>query len=151
MKFIKCNSINVYKKKLKTQANTHIMNVLEAEEPKTYQNLTVSEETPSEAMLAFMLRHLPNPQANKDKSTHQLNKNLEQAIFDMLLDDSARMLQQVGLVSPPQSPRLPLQVPGAPEAPSRPTRLAVAQASGQPLTTALRKLFAVVPAVVPDA
>ena len=133
------------------------MNVLEAEEPKTYQNLTVSEETPSDAMLAFMLMHLPNPQADTGKFTPQLNKNLEQVIFDMLQDDSARMLRQVGLVSPPQSPRLTLQVPGAPAAPSRPQRLALAletaggtQASGQPLA-AVRALFCAVPAGVPDA
>ena len=126
---------------------------MQAEEPKTYENLTVSEEFPSDAMLTFMLRHLPNPQADKGKSTHQLNKNLEQVIFDMLQDDSARMLRQVGLVSPPQSPsRLTLRVPGAPKAPTRQTSLAVAQASGQPLPTAVRALvFGAVPDGVQDA
>ena len=124
---------------------------MQADEPKTYQNSTVSEETPCEAMLAFMLRHLPNPQANKDKSTHQLNKNLEQAIFDLLLDDSAETRERVGLGSPPTSPRLTLRVPDAPKPPTRPTSLAVAQASGQTLATAVRALFGAFPAVVPDA
>jgi len=121
------------------------------------ENLNFADNYPRDAMLAFMLMHLPNPQADTGKFTPQLNKNLEQVIFDMLQDDSARMLRQVGLVSPPQSPRLTLQVPGAPKAPSRPQRLALAletaggtQASGQPLATTVRALFAVVQAVVPD-
>ena len=135
------------------------MSVLQAEEPKTYENLTVSEEFPSDAMFAFMLMHLPNPQADPEVFTPQLNPNLAQMIFDFVLEDSARTLLQVGLLSPPQSPsRLTLRVPGAPKAPSRPQSLALAveaaggsQASGQPLATTVRALFAVVPAVVPDA
>ena len=69
----------------------------------------------------------------------------------MVQVESARKREQVGLVSPPQSPRQTTQAPGAPVAPPRPTSVAVAQASGQPLATAVRALFAVVPAVVPDA
>ena len=129
-------------------------------EPRTSDNLSVSEEFPIQAMLAFMMMHGRNPKANPQGFTPQLNHNIAQIIFDMVLDDSARTLLQVGLVSPPQSPsRLTLQVPGAPKAPSRPQSLALAveaaggsQASGQPLPTAVRALvFGAVPAGVPDA
>ena len=122
-----------------------------AEETKTYENLNVSEEFPRAAMLAFMLMHIPNPQQNPEKFTPQLNKNLEQAIFDLLLDDSAETRERVGLGSPPTSPRPTLRVPNAPKPPTRPPRLAVAQASGQTLATAVRALvFGDVPAGVPD-
>ena len=105
-----------------------------------------------DAMLAFMLMHMPNPQADPKRSPPpQLNKNLEQAIFDLLLEDSAKMLRKVGRVTPPQTPRQ-TEAPGAPKAPTRPTSLAVAQAPGQPLPTAVRALvFGAVPAGVPDA
>ena len=125
-------------------ASTHIM---PADEPKTYLNLNVADENPRDAMLAFMLMHIPRLYT----STPPLNQNLEQVIFGMLQVDSARTLQQVGRVTPPQSPRLTTEAPGAPIAPPRPTSVAVAPASGQPLATAVRALFAVVPAVVPDA
>ena len=122
-----------------------------ADEPSTSENLNVSEETPSDAMLAFMLMHIPNPQADPKRSPPpQLNKNLEQAIFDLLLEDSAKMLRKVGRVTPPQTPRQ-TEAPGAPKAPTRPTSLAVAQAPGQPLPTAVRALFLDVAAGAPDA
>ena len=114
---------------------------MQAEEAKTSENLNVSEEFPMDAMLAFMLMHIPNPQADPKRSPPpQLNKNLEQAIFDLLLEDSAKMLRKVGRVTPPQTPRQ-TEAPGAPKAPTRPTSLAVAQAPGQPQATAVRELF----------
>ena len=73
---------------------------MQAEEPKTYQNLTVSEEFPSDAMLAFMMMHGRNPQADPKVFTPQLDPSLAQIIFDMLLDHSAQTLLDVGLASP---------------------------------------------------
>ena len=75
---------------------------------------------------------------------------LHQPAVEDLDTDLVALLVEKGLITPPTSPRLTPEAPGAPIAPSRPTRLAVAQASGQPLATAVRALFAVVPAVVPD-
>ena len=123
-----------------------------ADEPRTWDNLNVSEEFPRDAMLAFMMMHGRNPQANLARQPPtQLIKNLEQYIFELLLDDSAETRERVGLGSPPTSPRPTLRVPDAPKAPTRPTSLAVAQAPGQPQPTAVRTLFGAVPAVVPDA
>ena len=91
-----------------------------------------------------------------DTYSEKLN-GLHQPAVEDLDTDLVALLVELGRITPPTSPRLPPEAPGAPIAPSRPTRLAVAvetaggtQASGQPLA-AVRALFAVVPAVVPDA
>ena len=90
-----------------------------------------------------------------DTYSEKLN-GLHQPVFEDLDPALVALLAEKGRITPPTSPRLTLQVPGAPIAPSRPRRHAVAvetaggtQASGQPLA-AVRALFAVVPAVVPD-
>ena len=82
---------------------------------------------------------------------------LHQPAVEDLDTDLVALLVELGRITPLTSPRLTLQVPGAPIAPSRPQRLALVletaggtQASGQPLATTVRALFAVVPAVVPD-
>ena len=84
--------------------------------------------------------------------TKNLN-GLDRPVYALL--DPA--LKALGRITPLTSPKAP-KAPGAPKAPSRPQRLALAletaggtQASGQPLATTVRALFAVVPAVVPDA
>ena len=84
--------------------------------------------------------------------TKNLN-GLDRPVYALL--DPA--LKALGRITPLTSPKAP-KAPGAPKAPSRPQRLALAveaaggsQASGQPLTTAVRALFGVVPAGVPDA
>ena len=117
-------------------------------EPRTSENLFVSEEFPRDAMLAFMLMHIPNPQADPEIFTPQLNQNIAQIIFEMVQVESARMREEVGLVSPRPSTT---ETPSAPKGPDRPPTLAVAQDPGQQLTTAIRRLFSGVPAVVPDA
>ena len=84
--------------------------------------------------------------------TKNLN-GLDRPVYALL--DPA--LKALGRITPLTSPKAP-KAPGAPKAPSRQQRLALAvdaaggsQASGQPLATAVRALFADVPAVVPDA
>ena len=75
--------------------------------------------------------------------SEKLNGLLQPAVED--LDPAlVALLAEKGRITPPTSPRLTQEAPGAPIAPSRPTRLAVAQASGEPLA-AVRALFAVVP------
>ena len=78
----------------------------------------------------------------------QVNTNIAQIIFEMVQVESARMREEVGLVSPRPSTT---ETPSAPKGPDRPPTLAVAQASGQTLATAVRALFLDVPAVVADA
>ena len=141
---------------------------MQAEEPKTYENLNVSEDFPMDAMLAFMLPASKTYQTRfdvKDQTRFdvkdfwpQHNTNIAHMIFEYVLEDSAQTRLEVGLVSPPSSPRQTPEAQGAPGAPSRPPRLARiletaggSQASGQPLATTVRALFADVPAVVPDA
>ena len=82
---------------------------------------------------------------------------LHQPAVEDLDTDLVALLVGLGRITPPTSPRLTPEAPGAPIAPSRPQMLALAlesaggtQASGQPLATTVRALFAVVPAVVPD-
>ena len=113
-----------------------------------------------EGMLAFMLPASKTYQTRFDVKDipkfdvkdfwPQHNTEIAHMIFEYVLEDSAQTRLQVGLVSPPQSPRRMTAAPGAPVAPTRPPRLAVAQASGQPLA-AVRELFGAVPAGVPDA
>ena len=125
-----------------------------ADEPRTWENLNVSEETPTDAMLAFMLacgfgmKDFRPQVTNRQVRVPQLNQNIAQIIFEMVQVESARMREEVGLVSPRPSTT---ETPSAPKGPDRPPTLAVAQDPGQQLTTAIRRLFAVVPAVVPDA
>ena len=138
-------------------ASTHIMSVLD--------NSPASVETPRDAMFAFMLacglgtKDFKSQYTNKGLPARdtpaeahvlvpQLNQNIAQIIFEMVQVESARMRERVGLVSPPQSPRQ-TEARRAPPAPTRPPRLAVSQASGQPLAAA-RELFGAFPAVVPD-
>ena len=128
-----------------------------ADEPRTWDNLNVSEETPTDAMLAFMLacgfglkdfrpqytkKGLParDTPAEAYVLVPELNEQIAMIIFQAVLDDSARTLQLTGRVTPPQTPRQ-TEAPGAPKAPTRPTSLAVAQAPGQPQATAVRELF----------
>ena len=124
---------------------------MQADEPKTYENLNVSEDFPMDGMLAFMLPASTTYQTRFGVKDFwpQHNTNIAHMIFEYVLEDSAQTRLQVGLVSPPQTPRQ-TEAPGAPKAPTRPPRLAVAQASGQPLA-ASRELFGAVPAGVPDA
>ena len=82
---------------------------------------------------------------------------LHQPAVEDLDTDLVALLVEKGLITPPTSPRLTPEAPGAPIAPSRPQMLALAletaggtQASGQPLA-AVRALFGAVPAGVPDA
>ena len=117
-------------------------------EPKKWENLNIADESPRDAMLAFMLMHVQR--LNNTPTRPLLCQNVEHAIFEMVQVESTRMRDRVGLVSPPQSPRQ-TEAPGAPKAPTRPTSLAVAQAPGQPQPTAVRSLFGAVPAGVPDA
>ena len=126
-----------------------------AEETKTYENLHVSEDFPRDAMLAFMLPASTTYQTRFDVKDFwpQHNTNIAHMIFEYVLEDSAQTRLEVGLVSPPSSPRQTPEAQGAPGAPSRPPRLARiletaggSQASGQPLATAVRAIsFAVVP------
>ena len=134
---------------------------MQADEPKTYENLNVSEDFPIDGMLAFMLPASKTYQTRfdvKDQTRFdvkdfwpQHNTEIAHMIFEYVLEHSAQTRLEVGLVSPPPSPRRMTAAPGAPIAPPRPTSVAVAPASGQPLATAVRSLFGVVPAVVPDA
>ena len=86
-----------------------------------------------------------------DTYSEKLNGLHQPAVED--LDPAlVAILVESGCIAPPTSPRLPPEAPGAPIAPSRPQRLALAletaggtQASGQPLATTVRALFAVVP------
>ena len=78
--------------------------------------------------------------------TKNLN-GLDRPVYALL--DPA--LKALGRITPQTSPKAP-KAPGAPKAPSRPKMLALAletaggsQASGQPLATTVRALFAVVP------
>ena len=127
-----------------------------ADEPRTWDNLNVSEETPTDAMLAFMLacgfglKGFEPQLTNRQVLVPQLNQNIAQIIFQAVLDDSAKTRQLAGRVTPSQSPRQTLRVPDAPKPPTRPTSLAVAQASGHTLATAVRTLFLDVPAGAPD-
>ena len=116
--------------------------------PKKWENLTIADESPRDAMLAYLLMHVQR--LNNTPTRPLLCQNVEHAIFGMVQVESARMRKEVGLVSPPSSPRQ-TEAPGAPKAPTRPTSLAVAQAPGQPLPTAVRALFLDVPAGAPDA
>ena len=84
--------------------------------------------------------------------SEKLNGLLQPAIED--LDPAlVAILVDTGRITPPTTPRLTPEAPGAPIGPPRPTRLAVAvetaggtQASGQPLATTVRAIsFAVVP------
>ena len=120
-------------------------------EPKAWEkeNLNFADEYPMDAMLAFMMMHMTHPKEKPTPFT-ELDPNIARMILDVLLKDSAAKREDVGLVSPPSSPRL-TETPSAPPAPTRPPRLAVAQASGQPLANAVRALFDAVPAGVPDA
>ena len=138
-------------------ASTHIM---AADDTVTWNNLTVSVDYPSDAMLAFMLPASTTYQMRPSDENYdedydvtdfwpQLNDEIAKMIFDLVKKDSALTRKGKGLVSPPSSPRQ-TEAPGAPKAPTRQTSLAVAQASGQPLAAA-RALFGVVPAVVPNA
>ena len=135
-------------------ASTHIM---AADETGTWDNLTVSVNYPSDAMLAFMLpastTYQTRPSDVKDYDVKdfwpQINTNIAQIIFEMVQVESARMREEVGLVSPRPSTT---ETPSAPKAPDRPPILAVAQDPGQQLATAVRTLvFSAVPAGVPDA
>ena len=110
------------------------------------ENLSIADEFPSDAMLAFMLMHIPR----FCDFEPPLYQNLEQVIFGMVQVESARMRVEVGLVSPPSSPRQ-TEARRAPPAPIRPPRPALALAPGQPLPTTVRELFAGVPDGVPDA
>ena len=86
-----------------------------------------------------------------DTYSEKLNGLHQPAVED--LDPAlVAILVESGRITPPTSPRLTPEAPGAPIGPPRPTRLAVAvetaggtQASGQPLATTVRALFAVVP------
>ena len=127
---------------------------MQAEEPKTYENLNVSEDFPRDAMLAFMLPASTTYQTRFGVKDFwpQHNTEIAHMIFEYVLEDSAQTRLKVGLVSPPSSPRQTTEAPGAPKAPTRPTSLAVAQAPGQPLPTAVRALvFGAVPDGVQDA
>ena len=136
-------------------------------EPRTWDNLNVSEGTPTDAMPAFMvacgfgLKDF-RPQYTKkgltahDKSAEddvlvpQINEHIAHIIFKFVKEDSAAARKGAGLDSPLPSPRQ-TETPRAPPAPTRPPRLAVAQAPGQAQATAVRELFADVPAGAPDA
>ena len=116
-------------------------------EPKKWENLSIADESPRDAMLAFLLMHVQR--LNKASTRPLLCQNVEQAIFGMVQVESARMREEVGLVSPRPSTT---ETPSAPKGPDRPPTLAVALAPGQPLPTAVRALlFGAVPAGVPDA
>ena len=170
MKFIKCNSINVYKKKLKTQANTHIMahvpdiTHIGLEDPvqsflvfagawKKHEDIRPADEDIRPEQPAWQLEALPEDALREINYWYSKNLyGLQQPVFDDLDPALVALLAESGRITPPTSPRLPPEAPGAPIAPSRPQRLALAletaggtQASGQPLATTVRALFAVVP------
>ena len=138
-------------------ASTHIM---AADETGTWDNLTVSVNYPSDAMLAFMLPASTTYQMRPSDENYdedydvtdfwpQLNDEIAKMIFDLVKKDSALTRKGKGVVTPPQSPRQ-TEARRAPPAPIRPPRPAVAQDPGQPLAAA-RALFAGVPAGAPDA
>ena len=112
------------------------------------ENLSIADESPRDAMLAFMMMHMTNPKEKPTPFT-QLDPNIARMILDVLLEDSAATRKRAGLVSPPSSPRQ-TEARRAPPAPIRPPRPAVAQDPGQQVAAA-RALFAVVPASAPDA
>ena len=97
-----------------------------------------------------VLRQIYDTYSEKLNGLHQpAVEDLDPALVAILVD--------TGRLTPPTSPRLTQEAPGAPIAPSRPQMLALAletaggtQASGQPLA-AVRALFCAVPAGVPDA
>ena len=102
---------------------------------------------------AWQLEALPEDALREINYWYSKNLyGLPQPVFDDLDPALVALLAESGRITPLTSPRLPIQVPGAPIAPSRPQRLALAletaggsQASGQPLATTVRALFAVVP------
>ena len=120
-------------------------------EPKAWEkeNLNFADEYPMDAMLAFMMMHMTHPKEKPTPFT-ELDPNIARMILDVLLEDSAATREDVGLVSPPSSPRQ-TEARRAPPAPIRPPRPALALAPGQPLPTTVRELFAGVPDGVPDA
>ena len=104
-----------------------------------------------EALPVDALRQIYDTYSEKLNGLHQpAVEDLDPALVAILVES--------GRITPPTSPRLTQEVPGAPIAPSRPRRHAVAvetaggtQASGQPLANTIRRLFAGVPAGAPDA
>ena len=145
MKFIKCNLINVYKKKLKTQQNTDIMagnttlslTPLDAGNEMVnhkLSNLTIAESDPKEAMRAFLYTHLPRAST---EYTDCIPQELCMYMLESLEKHSKQTIEQAGGTTPLASPRQ-----GAPKIPTAPTRArrtkapALTMAPAPALTTA---------------
>ena len=91
---------------------------------------------------AWQLEALPGDVLREIYQVYSKNLNgLHQPAVEDLDTDLVALLVAKGLITPPTTPRLTPEAPGAPIAPPRPTRLAVAHASGQPQATAVRELF----------
>jgi len=108
---------------------------------------------PADIQPAWQLEALPGDVLREMYQVYSKNLNgLHQPAVEDLDPALVALLAEKGSITPPTSPRLPPEAPGAPIAPSRPQMLALAlesaggtQASGQPLATTVRALFAVVP------
>jgi len=107
---------------------------------------------PADIQPAWQLEALPGDVLREMYQVYSKNLNgLHQPAVEDLDPALVALLAEKGSITPPTSPRLPPEAPGAPIAPSRPQMLALAlesaggtQASGQPLATTVRALFAVV-------
>lgn len=157
---------------MKTQVNTHIMAhvpdithigledpvqsfLIFAEAWIKHEDIRPADEDiqPADIQPAWQLEALPGDVLREMYQVYSKNLNgLHQPAVEDLDPALVALLAEKGSITPPTSPRLPPEAPGAPIAPSRPQMLALAlesaggtQASGQPLATTVRALFAVVP------
>ena len=144
---------------MKTQVNTHIMahvpdiTHIGLEDPVTsflvFAEAWIKKDDIRSTDKAWQSEALPVDVLREMYKVYSKNLNgLHQPAVEDLDPALVALLAEKGRITPPTTPRLTQEAPGAPKAPTRQT--SVAQASGLP-PAAGRALFGVVPAVVADA